>query len=68
MAEYYILIDETDSITYVGKAGVASSKSDAVWQIKKIDESGDPEVIINWADGNIDFDNIWDDRTSLDYS
>jgi len=57
------------SVTYVGKAGIGVSTSDPVWQIQKLDESGSPEtLVITWADGNTNFDNVWDDRVTLTYS
>jgi len=66
---FAIQVDEASgSITYVGKAPIGTATSSASWQIMKIDESGDPELIITWADGNDSFDNIWDNRASLNYS
>jgi hypothetical protein len=56
----------TSNVTYIGKARVGTPTSDAYWQIKKIDNSSG--VIITWCDGNLEFDNVWDDRTSLTYS
>lgn len=62
-------MDEADGgITYVGEAVIGSTSSSAVWRIKRLDEGGDPELIIEWADGNSDFDNIWDNRADLSYS
>lgn len=59
----------TSNITYVGKAAIGSSGASAVWRIMKIDESGTPTTLsITWADGNSNFDNVWDNRTSLTYS
>lgn len=59
----------TTGVTYVGKATIGSSASSAVWQIKKIDETGTPiTMVITWADGNATFDNVWDNRASLSYS
>jgi len=66
-----IQIDEAaNGITYVGKAQPGSATSAAVWQICRIDESGTTEVelIITWADGNKNFDKIWDNRTTYSYS
>jgi len=61
-------MDEAGSgITYIGEAAIGSNTASAVWRIKKLDESGNPELIIKWADGNSNFDNIWDNRTSLTY-
>jgi len=61
-------IDEASStVTYIGYAAVGSKTSDAVWKIKRITKSG-TETIIEYADGNSNYDNVWDNRTSLDYS
>jgi hypothetical protein len=67
--EFAIRIDEqsTASVTYIGNAKIASATSAAVWQIKKIDESGSV-ITVTWADGNSNFDNVWNDRLSLSYS
>lgn len=54
------------SITYVGVAVVGSLTSDNVWQVKKLDETSG--LIITYADGNSQFDNIWDNYASLTYS
>ena len=63
-----IKIDEPDSTTtYVGEAIVSTLGSNAKWRIKKIVESGTVTAIL-WADGNQNYDNIWDNRASLSYS
>lgn len=58
---------ETATVWYMGFAGVGSLTSDPVWQVRKYlaDPSGDVTVL--WADGNTEFDNIWDNRASLNY-
>ncbi len=62
-----IQTDSVDSnITYIGKATTGSATSAAVWQIQKIDET--TGTVIQWADGNLNFDNIFDNRQSLTYS
>jgi hypothetical protein len=60
------LDDTADPVLYLGKSPIGSSTSDPVWQIKKVDTTSG--VVITWADGNADFDNIWDNRTSLTYN
>lgn len=61
-----IIIDEASAtITYIGKAPVGSLASDAVWKIMKIDESSG--TVITYADGNSNFDNVWNNRASLTY-
>jgi hypothetical protein len=66
--EYAQIIDEASStVTYVGKADPGSSEASAVWQIKKITVSG-TETIITWADGDVNFNNVWDNRAGLSFS
>ena len=51
--------------TYLGRAVPGTLTSTALWQIKRItDASGD----VTWADGNSDYDNVWDNIASLSYS
>lgn len=59
--------DVGSGITYVGKAVVGSVTSDSVWQISRITET-DGDLVVQYADGNASFDNIWDNRASLSYS
>lgn len=56
------------SLTYVGEATPDSAEGDAVWRIKRLDESVVNDLIILWADGTSDFSKVWDDRASLAYS
>jgi len=65
VGDYAIQIDEAGALTYIGKASVGSGVSSPVWQIKVLDTSSG--LIIRWADGDSLFDNIWDDRESLNY-
>jgi len=65
--EYSILIDEpVAGTTYIGKAATGSNSNAAVWQIKKLTESG-TITSIQFADGLSSFTNIWDARASLTY-
>lgn len=57
----------TSGVTYIGKAAVGSSAASAVWQIKKLD-SNTLALDKTWADGDDNFDNIWNNRASLSYS
>jgi hypothetical protein len=57
---------ESDVI-YIGSASPGSATSEAVWQIIKITiSSGDVSII--YANGEKNFNNIWDSRTGLSYS
>jgi hypothetical protein len=60
--------DTTDgTVIYFGSAELTSETSDGVWKIQKIIISGS-DISVTWADGNSNFDNIYDNRTSLSYS
>ena len=59
-----IVISGTD--IYVGKAAIASATNAAVWQVKKIDTASD--VIITWADGNSNYDNLFTNPAGLSFS
>jgi len=61
------LDEEVGGTTYIGEAEPGSLFANPVWRIKRIVEDG-PDSVITWADGNSDFDNIWNDRLSLSYS
>lgn len=61
-------LDEVGTLTYIGEADPGSVSSAAVWRIKRMDESGNPELIIKWASGTDSFDKIWDNRLSLSYT
>ena len=55
-----------DDVIYKGEAEAGSAFSSSVWRIRKIVFVGD-DVSEIWADGNTNFDNIWDNRASLNY-
>lgn len=70
MPQYYETRIEEDSVninlSYVGKSATGSVTSTATWQIQRLDET--TGLTQEWADGNSNFDNVWDDRESLSYS
>jgi len=65
--QYNRLIDVVGSYTYVGEALPGTATTEAKWRIKRIEEIGEDFNIL-WADGDANFNNIWDDRTSFTYS
>lgn len=69
--ETQIIDEASETVTYIGWAipgsNTTDGKADARWKIKKIDETTNPTVI-GYADGNDNYDNVWDDRASLSYS
>ena len=59
-------LDEVSAtLMYVGEAAAGSATASAVWRIKRIDTTSG--IDLRWADGNIHFDNVWDNRASLTY-
>jgi len=60
--------DGNGQLIYQGKAAIGSASSTASWQIKKLAWTGGQMSSMKWADGNDDFDNIWDNRAGLSYS
>lgn len=56
------------TICYEGWAETGADEADPVWRIRKTTFVGDDSAE-EWADGNHNFDNVWDDRaTSVVYS
>jgi hypothetical protein len=65
---YTTRVDEASTtITYIGKAVVGTSEASAFWQIQRVSVSGSVSTF-TYADGNENFDNIWNNRASLSYS
>ena len=66
-ASFAVRVDDVSStITYVGEAPIRSPNTAPVWRIKKLETLGSV-FSITWADGNMSFDNVWNDRASLSY-
>lgn len=53
-------------VLYLGEATPGSATSASLWRIAKIDTTS--QVVMTWADGDTNFDNVWDNRASLSYS
>lgn len=64
------LREATDSgdanVTYIGLAKLGAVTTEAVWQIRKIDETSG--TAITFANGSDNYDSKWSDRESLSYS
>jgi hypothetical protein len=52
---------------YIGEAQPGTATSAASWRISRTVFTGDDSTKL-FADGNSNFDNIWDNRASLSYS
>lgn len=59
-------VTEVGSVTYLAIAAPGTPQSEAYWQVKKIDKT--TGVVITWADGDANYDNVATDLTSLTYS
>jgi hypothetical protein len=57
-----------DNLLYKGEAIVSTAPSASSWRIKQISIGNDGDIVELWADGNTNFDNIWNDRLTLGYS
>jgi len=63
-----VAVDEASAtVTYVGEAATGSSLASAVWRIKRLTQTG-AVLLIEFADGNGNYDNVWNSRASLAYS
>lgn len=59
-----------NDLIYRAEADPGAATSAAVWRIRKIDidNPSQGDIATTWADGNANFDNVWDDRLGLSYS
>ncbi|MCC7302776.1 MAG: hypothetical protein IT233_09050 [Bacteroidia bacterium] len=67
LSEPVICDEKTPNTVYKGYAAPGSLTSDAVWAIQKITSSNDVITTL-WAGGNKNFDKIWNNRKTLQYS
>lgn len=56
-----------DTLIYKGEAVVGSLTEDSVWRISRTSIIGEL-VLVEWSQGRASFENIWDDRHTLEYS
>jgi YD repeat-containing protein len=61
--------DANGNITYIGESNTGTSKSAPTWRIKQLsyDTSGNITEI-RWANGDQQFNKIWENRTGYTYS
>lgn len=68
IGNYSAVTDEvSSSLLYSGLAAPGSAGASAVWRIKRVQVTGNVTAT-TWADGNTNFDNVWNNRASLSYS
>ena len=56
------------SYTYIGNAIPGTAPHEPAWLISRVTVEADGSTIIEFANGNADFQHIWDDRETLSYS
>lgn len=62
------LIDNVGGgVIYTGWASLGSKETDPVWKISKQSVSG-TVTRTEYADGDMSYDNVWDDRATLNYT
>ena len=55
------------SVTYRGYAPLGTGTDEAKWKIERDSKTGNVTTT-QYADGNMDYDNVWDNRASLSYT
>ncbi len=72
IAQYTKKVDFVDSsdLIYIGEATPGTATSAASWRIQRINtnDGTNNDIAIQWADGNANFDNVWDDHLTITYS
>lgn len=63
---YAIKTTEVGDVTYIAYANPGTAQSAAKWKAMKMDATSG--LVITWADGNVNFDNVATDLTALTYS
>lgn len=58
--------DVGGGVSYLGEAAPGTPTSAASWRIKRITQVSS-DISTKWADGDANYDNIWDNRLSLSY-
>ncbi len=68
---YAVEFDDTEGCRfYVGEAAAGSPTNSAVWRIRLMTEktgTNDGDLNIVFADGDQEFDNIWDSRGTINF-
>lgn len=61
-------IDQASAtVTYIGQAAPGTATSAASWRIQRMSVSG-TVTTFEYADGDLNFNNVWDNRAALTYS
>ena len=67
--ERFELDGTTGNVIYQGWAAIGSGEAEAVWLISQLNYDVNGQVIARvWADGEGEFNKIWDDRATFNYT
>lgn len=58
----------SSTVSYIGKAPAGTATNAAAWKIQRVTTTVGGDLTVEWADGNINYDNVWDNRAVLSYS
>lgn len=58
----------SSTVAYKGDAAPGTATNAASWRISRITTTAAGSITIQYADGNTNADNVWDNRASLSYS
>ena len=65
---YTKLVDTAGNNTYIGEAAPGTDASATNWRIKRVQDLGNGDLEVKWADGVASFTKVWNDRTGYTYS
>ena len=60
------MVEASATLSYFGFAAAGAAESSAVWQMFSLDVS--TGLVLKYADGNTNFDNVWSDYLTLTYT
>lgn len=61
--------DGSNNAIYIGRAQPGTAKSATSWQISKLTYDGSNNMTdLQWCQGNDNFEFVWNDRASYNYS
>lgn len=66
--QYDRLVDTDGDFVYIGEAEPGTARDAASWRIKRVYELAGDDVEIIWSNNSADFNKIWDDRATYEYS
>ena len=58
----------TDTLLYRGEAAPGTSESEPYWRLRRIIIGSDNDVTEEWAQGNAEYNKIWNNRLVYSYS